>query len=91
MRIFSSGMKYRLLFSLDSGSNALSPLFLLHRRYWEDAADETALPKIDGELDNRPGKGRFERLTSDDYSYHSVTVSSSNRFLSLRSDMFAPS
>ena len=51
----------------------------LDRRYWEDANSEAPFPKIDGELDNRPGKGRFERLTNDDYSYHSVTVSLSNR------------
>lgn len=54
----------------------------LHRRYWEDGDGKTTFPKIDGELDNRPGKGRFEHLTNDNYSYHSVTVSLSNRFLS---------
>lgn len=49
------------------------------RRYWEDADSEVAFPKIDGELDNRPGRGRFERVTNDNYSYHSVTISYSNR------------
>jgi len=52
------------------------------RRYWEDADGEVTFPKIDGELDNQPGKGRFERLTNDGFSYHSVIVSLSNRFLS---------
>ena len=52
-----------------------------HRRYWEDS--DATFPKIQGELDNRPGKGRFERLTHDVYSYHSVTVSLSNRYFLL--------
>ncbi|KAH9982023.1 hypothetical protein BJV74DRAFT_879097 [Russula compacta] len=64
-------MRYELRISPVPGSNAW--------RYWEDADNETALPKIDGEPDNRPGKGRFERMTNDGYSYHSVAVSSSNR------------
>ncbi|KAI9512128.1 Alpha/Beta hydrolase protein [Russula earlei] len=50
-------------------------------RYWEDADSEVTFPRIEDELDNRPGKGRFERLTHDDYSYHSVIVSLSNRLL----------
>ncbi|KAH8993158.1 alpha beta-hydrolase [Lactarius akahatsu] len=50
-------------------------------RYWEDADSEATFSKIDGELDNRPGKGRFERVTNDDYSYHTVTISHSNRLL----------
>ncbi|KAI0255441.1 Alpha/Beta hydrolase protein [Lactifluus subvellereus] len=50
-------------------------------RYWEDEDSDATFPKIQGELDNRPGKGRFERLTHDEYSYHSVTVSQSNRLL----------
>jgi hypothetical protein len=57
-----------------------NPCFCLHRRYWEDGDNKATFPNIDGELDNRPGKGRFERLTDDNYSYHSVMVSLSNRF-----------
>lgn len=49
------------------------------RRYWEDALCEQILPKIDGELDNAPGKGRIERLTHDDYRYTSVIFSPSNK------------
>ncbi|KAF8272722.1 alpha beta-hydrolase [Lactarius quietus] len=48
-------------------------------RYWEDTDSEATFPKIDGELDNSPGRGRFERVTNDDYTYHSVTTSHSNR------------
>jgi dipeptidyl aminopeptidase/acylaminoacyl peptidase len=51
------------------------------RRYWEDADSEATFPKIDGELDNSPGRGRFERITNDDFTYHSVTISHSNRLL----------
>ena len=49
------------------------------RRYWEDALCEHVLPKIDGELDNAPGKGRIERLTHDDYRYNNITISPSNK------------
>ena len=46
-------------------------LIVTHRCYWEDKNSEVIFPKTDGELDNRPlaGKGRFERLTNNNYSY----------------------
>jgi hypothetical protein len=78
--IFSSGGMGGLPFLRFFDSD--SRLDRFRRRYWEDADSEAKFPKIDGELDNSPGKGRFERLTNDDYSYHNVTVSSSNRFRS---------
>jgi hypothetical protein len=53
------------------------------RRYWEDALCEQILPKIDGELNNAPGKGRIERLTHDDYRYNDIIISSSNKSVSL--------
>ena len=53
-----------------------------HRRYWEDELCEQVLPKIDGELDNTPGKGRIERLTHDDYRYNNITISPSNKSVS---------
>ena len=52
------------------------------RRYWEDTLCEDVLPKVDGELDNSPGKGRIERLTHDDYRYNSTIISPSNRSVS---------
>lgn len=52
------------------------------RRYWEDALCEQILPKIDGELDNAPGKGRIERLTHDDYRYNDIIISPSNKSVS---------
>ena len=55
----------------------------VYRRYWEDTDSEATFPKIDGELDNRPGRGRFERVTNDNFTYHSVTISHSNRFAAL--------
>ena len=36
-------------------------------------------PAIDGELDNHPGVGRFERLTNDEFKYGNIIVSESNR------------
>lgn len=53
------------------------------RRYWEDALCEHVLPKIDGELDNAPGKGRIERLTHDDYRYNNIIISPSNKSVPL--------
>ncbi|KAG9313807.1 alpha beta-hydrolase [Chiua virens] len=55
-------------------------------RYWEDAVCEQVLPKIDGELDNAPGKGRIERLTHDDYRYNSVIISPSNKLMAFASN-----
>ncbi|KIJ63640.1 hypothetical protein HYDPIDRAFT_113136 [Hydnomerulius pinastri MD-312] len=55
-------------------------------RYWEDALCELALPKIEGELDNAPGKGRIERLTHDDYRYSSITISPSNKIMAFVSN-----
>lgn len=54
-------------------------LFL--RRYWEDSLADQVIPKIDGELDNRPGVGRFERLTNDEFKYGNIIVSESDKYL----------
>ena len=50
-----------------------------HRRYWEDTLCEKIIPKVDGELDNSPGTGRFERLTNDGFKYTNLVVSESNK------------
>ncbi|KAG8216031.1 alpha beta-hydrolase [Butyriboletus roseoflavus] len=55
-------------------------------RYWEDALCEQVLPKIDGELDNAPGKGRIERLTHDDYRYNDIVISPSNKLVAFVSN-----
>ncbi|KAI9460684.1 alpha beta-hydrolase [Boletus coccyginus] len=55
-------------------------------RYWEDALYEHVLPKIDGELDNAPGKGRIERLTHDDYRYNNIIISPSNKLMAFVSN-----
>lgn len=54
-------------------------MILVTRRYWEDSLAEKVIPKIDGELDNSPGTGRFERLTQDGFKYSNVLVSESNK------------
>ncbi|KAF9224794.1 alpha beta-hydrolase [Gyrodon lividus] len=55
-------------------------------RDWEDPLCEQVLPKIEGELDNAPGKGRIERLTHDDYRYTSVIISPSNKLMAFVSN-----
>ncbi|KIK99538.1 hypothetical protein PAXRUDRAFT_822615 [Paxillus rubicundulus Ve08.2h10] len=55
-------------------------------RYWEEALCQQVLPKIDGELDNAPGKGRIERLTHDDFRYSSVMISPSNKLMAFVSN-----
>ncbi|KAH7882962.1 alpha beta-hydrolase [Phlebopus sp. FC_14] len=55
-------------------------------RYWEDSLCPHIFPKIDGELDNSPGKGRIERLTHNDYRYSSVTISPSNKLMAFVSN-----
>lgn len=52
------------------------------RRYWEDSLCEQVLPKIDGELNNAPGKGRIERITHDNYRYKNIVISPSNKSVS---------
>jgi hypothetical protein len=49
---------------------------------YEDENSKVIFPKIDGEPNNRPGKGHFERLTNDSCSHRSVVVSLSSRLLS---------
>lgn len=51
------------------------------RRYWEDEFSDRVLPRIDGELDNKPGRGRIERLTHDEFKYASVKTSDSGRLV----------
>ncbi|KIJ16352.1 Merops: S09.A77 [Paxillus involutus ATCC 200175] len=55
-------------------------------RYWEEALCQQVLPKIEGELDNAPGKGRIERLTHDDFRYSSVIISPSNKLMAFVSN-----
>ncbi|TDL22563.1 alpha/beta-hydrolase [Rickenella mellea] len=50
-------------------------------RYWEDSECEGNIPKVDGELDNRPGIGRIERITQDGHKYTSPVISWSNKYL----------
>ncbi|KAH7925325.1 alpha/beta-hydrolase [Leucogyrophana mollusca] len=55
-------------------------------RYWEDAFCEQVLPRIDGELDNLPGKGRIERLTNDGFKYTGVVISQTDKFMAFCSN-----
>ncbi|EIW79550.1 alpha beta-hydrolase [Coniophora puteana RWD-64-598 SS2] len=50
-------------------------------RYWEDEFSETTLPKIEGEIENYPGKGRLERITHDEFKYFSTVISRSNKYM----------
>ena len=78
MSIFSFGMcMYYMLTPPASVSNIMD-----HRHYLESALCKEVLPKIDGELDNNPGKGRIERLTHADYRYNSIIISPFNRSVS---------
>ena len=49
------------------------------RRYWEDSESQQVLPPIISELDNKPGQGRIERITHDDFRYTQLTISNSNK------------
>lgn len=71
-----------LSFDLDGSEN-----FQLWR-YWEDNQIETSFPKIDGELDNKPGIGRIERITHDNFKYANVRVSHSNRYAYLYCEVY---
>ncbi|KAI0063028.1 alpha/beta-hydrolase [Artomyces pyxidatus] len=55
-------------------------------RYWEDTQSEDAFPHIDGELDNKPGIGRIERLTNDEFKHYMILVSDSNKLLAYSSN-----
>jgi len=50
------------------------------RRYWEDSLSDKIIPKVDEELENSPGPGRFERLTNDGFKYTNLVVSESNKY-----------
>ncbi|KAF8579006.1 alpha/beta-hydrolase [Ramaria rubella] len=54
-------------------------------RYWEDLEGQKVLPRLASELDNKPGKGRIERLTHDGFRYSQVTTSPSNRIMAYTS------
>ena len=49
------------------------------RRYWEDSQSQETILPVEGEINNSPGVGRFERLTNDAYKYTRLLVSDSNR------------
>jgi len=55
-------------------------------RYWEDATEPSIFPRISGELDNKPGRGRIERLTHDNFRYSDVLVSPSSSLLAFTSN-----
>lgn len=53
----------------------------MDRRYWEDQYSDKVAASIEGELDNKPGIGRIERLTHDNNKYLGVTISGSGRWV----------
>ncbi|KAJ7581055.1 hypothetical protein C8J56DRAFT_958972 [Mycena floridula] len=55
-------------------------------RYWEDSQSEVVFPNIEGELDNKPGKGRIERITHDNFKYSNPVVSPTNKVLAFTSN-----
>ncbi|KAJ7272993.1 Alpha/Beta hydrolase protein [Mycena rebaudengoi] len=68
--------------AMDLDGNEFSQLW----RYWEDSLCEKTLPRIDSELDNKPGLGRLERLTHDSFKYTGVVVSDSNKLMAFSSN-----
>lgn len=75
LKSFSSG-EFDRQNSLDVFDTFFLSLSL--RRYWEDSESQQVFPKISTELDNKPGRGRIERLTHDAFRYAQLTVSTSN-------------
>ncbi|KAF7353738.1 hypothetical protein MVEN_01059200 [Mycena venus] len=69
------------ILAMDLDGNEYSQLW----RYWEDSQSTTALPPIEGELQNEPG-GRIERLTHDSFKYSNVVVSDSNKIMAFVSN-----
>ncbi|KAF8516696.1 Alpha/Beta hydrolase protein [Hysterangium stoloniferum] len=66
------------IFAMDlDGSEKFQLWQTLSRRFWENSGN--VLPALPTELDNKPGKGRIERLTHDGFRYSQITVSGSNK------------
>ncbi|EJU04122.1 alpha/beta-hydrolase [Dacryopinax primogenitus] len=70
--------KYRkggAIFSMDLNGDEVFQLW----RYWEDDAQEVPFGPVAGELDNKPGRGRIERLTNDGFKYLRPLISKQGR------------
>ncbi|KZT61962.1 alpha/beta-hydrolase [Calocera cornea HHB12733] len=70
--------KYRkggTIFAMDLNGDEVFQLW----RYWEDDAQEETFDPVELEIDNKPGRGRIERLTNDGFKYLSDMVSQSGK------------
>ncbi|KAI0059189.1 alpha/beta-hydrolase [Artomyces pyxidatus] len=55
-------------------------------RYWEDSESEQPFPHVHDELENKPGVGRFERITNDNFKHQWPVVSESNKLFAFSSN-----
>ncbi|KZO98757.1 alpha/beta-hydrolase [Calocera viscosa TUFC12733] len=63
------------IFGMDLNGDEVFQLW----RYWEDDAQVEAFEQVDFELENKPGRGRIERLTNDGFKYLQTMISKGGR------------